>query len=174
MNLTDKLTGKTPEAYCEQLVRAALAADTVPDVSAIADECALEPRDVVLIRDRVLAGRKPMAEYRAPGRVVTAVPNPAPAAEAWRAAVGHPNAKIRRAAAKAVAAVVLVESLLAEDAGKAKLREREAKLAAELAKVRAELRGSAPAAERVICECGDSVRADRIKQHALRSAKHTA
>jgi hypothetical protein len=171
MNLTDKLTGKTPEAYCEQLIRAALVADTVPNVDAIADQCALEPRDVVLIRDRVLAGRKPMGDYRAPGRVV---PAPQPVTEAWRAGIDHPNAKIRRAAAKAVAAVVAVEQLLAEDAGKAKLREREAKLAAELAKVRAELKGDTAPVERVRCDCGDMVRADRIKQHALRSAKHAA
>jgi hypothetical protein len=172
MNLTDKLTGKTPEAYCEQLIRAALVADTVPNVDAIADRCALEPRDVVLIRDRVLAGRKPMTDYRAPGRV--AAPAPQPTAEAWRAGIDHPQVKIRRAAAKAVAAVQAVEALLADDAGKVKLREREAKLAAELAKVRAELKGDTAPVERVRCDCGDMVRADRIKQHALRSAKHAA
>jgi hypothetical protein len=171
MNLADKLTGKSPEAYCEQLVRAALAANAVPDINAIADQCALEPRDVVLIRDRVLAGRKPVTDYRTPGRVVTAVPTPAPVSEAWRAGIDHPQAKVRRAAAKAVAAVVLVESLLAEDAGKAKLREKESRLAAELAKVRAELRGSG--VQKVPCpDCGDPVQPSRMPQHRARSAKH--
>ena len=164
----------TAEDYAATLLKPYLDKMERPPLNEIADESALTVREVEAIRDRLLAGRRPQPDYRAPGRVATpAASAPAPTPEPWRAAVDHPNARIRRAGAKAVAAVAAVEALLADDAGKAKLRQREAKLLAELTKVRAELRGDAPATERIPCpDCGDLVHPHRIKQHANRSSKH--
>ena len=142
------------------------------------------------IRDRLLNTRKPA--YTDPGRVQTltrpsathappsppaaTVAPPAGAGEppAWRAAADHPNAKIRRAVAKAAAAVETVEQLLAAETTKDELRRKEAKLAAQLAAVRAELRGKAAPSEKVTCECGDLVNPHRLPQHRNRSAKHGA
>jgi DNA repair exonuclease SbcCD ATPase subunit len=81
---------------------------------------------------------------------------------------------------KAVAAVEAVEALVAQEAEKAKLRQREQRLAAELAKVRAELKGDRRAtssAEKVPCpECGDPVvnSPSGLGVHRGRSKKHRA
>ena len=149
--------GVSAEVLCERLLRKAWDGAYKPDLTQIADECALTIREVEAIRDRLLNTRKPA--YTDPGRVQTltrpsathappsppaaTVAPPAGAGEppAWRAAADHPNAKIRRAVAKAAAAVETVEQLLAAETTKDELRRKEAKLAAQLAAVRAELRG---------------------------------
>jgi hypothetical protein len=77
------------------------------------------------------------------------VANPAPPAGAvevtppvsWLRAKDHPSARVRRLYEKATQAVAQLEEALAAEVEKDKLREKEARLAAQLAKVRAELRG---------------------------------
>ena len=139
----------TAEEYAAGMIRRALDSAVRPDLRHIADETALTVPEVEAIRDRILSGKRgtqTLGRPRAaqpPAVLPVAVAPPAGPAEPadWRAAKDHPSAKVRNAYAKAVAAVVHVESLIAEDAEKAKLRQREQRLAAELAKVRAELKG---------------------------------
>jgi hypothetical protein len=186
--------GVPAEVLAERLLRKAWDGAYTPDLNGIADECALTRREVEAIRDRLLNARKPA--YTDPGRVQTlarpsathAPPSPpaatvAPAGAgeppAWRAAADHPNVKVRRAVAKAAAAVDAVEQLLAAEAGKDELRRKEAKLAAQLAAVRAELRGAAaPKAdpgEQVACtDCGYMATARGMAIHRGRTHKAPA
>lgn len=192
--------GVTPEQYALGILCRHRDAMSRPDFQNIADDAALSVREVETLWEQLLAGRTPKPDYRAPGRVKTltrpsathappsppaaTVAPPAGAGEppAWRAAADHPNAKVRRAAAKAIAAVEAVEQLLAAEAGKDELRKKEARLAAQLAAVRAEIRGkpqakadSGESSEKVPCpECGDLVNPHRLPQHRNRSAKHQA
>ena len=140
----------TAEEYAAGMIRRCLDSAVRPNLQEIADETALTVREVEEIRDRMLSGKRgtqTLGRPRAappPLHSGTDATSPAGPAEAldWQTARDHPSAKVRDAYGRAVAAIVRVESLLAEDAAKARLRDREAKLAAELAKVRAELKGA--------------------------------
>lgn len=193
--------GVTPEKYALSILRRHRDAMSRPDFQNIADDAALSAREVEALWEQLLAGRTTKPDYRSPGRVQpsqtldrprvahapsppgqNADPRPVETPPAWRAAADHPNAKVRRAVAKAIAAVEVVEQLLAAEARKDELRKKEARLAAQLAAVRAEIRGKAPAkadpgesSEKVPCpECGDLVNSHRLPQHRNRSAKHQA
>lgn len=175
--MSAQTTSVPAETYAEQLLRKAWDGAYTPDLRAIADETALTVREVEAIRDRMLSGRK---DHRAPGATRPAAvplrpepPAPPVQVEAWRRAIDHPNRRLAGKATKVLALIADIEAGLAAEAERDTLRAKEVKLAAELAKVRAQLRGDAPAAERVPCpDCGDLVLPTRIRQHALRSRKH--
>lgn len=161
---------------------------TRPDFQQIADDSGLYAHEVQALWEKLLAGRAPTPLDRP--RAVSSAPsppvaNPAPPAGAveatppvsWLRAKDHTSARVRRLYEKATQAVAQLEEALAAEAEKDKLREKEARLIAQLAKVRAELRGGVsvgetrPAGERIVCSgCGkDFAGAHGIVVHRTRT-----
>lgn len=156
----------SPEQYALGVLRRHRDSMTRPDFQSIGDDSALSAREVERLWEQLLAGRdpKPLDRPRAvpvpPVRAVT--PGPVEAPLSWLAAKDHPSARIRGKYKRAVAAVADLEAALASEEERDKLREKEARLAAQLRTVRAELRGGVPKVrssshdtDRVVCPgCG--------------------
>lgn len=186
------MTTQTAEEYALGVLRRHRDSMTRPDFQIIADDAALSAREVQDLWEKLLAGRvpkpldRPRAVPAAPGSpvTVTAVPHvrPVEAPPSWLTAKDHPSPRIRGKYKRAMAAVADLEAALAKEAEKDKLREKEARLAAQLAKVREELRGGVsmkPARDRssglVPCpDCGEQVTTQGLGVHRARSKTHKA
>jgi hypothetical protein len=137
---------QTAEQYALGCLRRHRDAMTYPNMQAIADDSALTVREVEKLWEQLLAGRAPKPLDQP--RVVHAPPSPPAAtttptrpveAPTWQSAKDHPSPGIRAKHKRAVAAIADLEEALAAEDAKDKLRAKEARLLAELAKVRAEL-----------------------------------
>jgi hypothetical protein len=144
--------GVSAEQYALGHLRRHRDAMSRPDMQNIADDSGLTVREVAALWEQLLADRvpktldRPRAAHAPTSPQSATVATPArpvetPAPSSWLAAKDHPSAKVRRLYAKATGAVAALEAALAAESEKDKLREKEARLAAQLAKVRAELRG---------------------------------
>jgi hypothetical protein len=181
--------GVSAEQYALGHLRRHRDAMSRPDMQNIADDSGLTVREVAALWEQLLADRVPKTLDRpraapAPSPLGQNAATPArpvetPAPSSWLSAKDHPSARIRGKYKRAVAAVADLEAALAAEGEKDKLREKEARLAAQLAKVRAELRGggssmprSESTAARVPCPggCGkDFAGAHGIVMHRART-----
>lgn len=182
---------QSAEQYALGILRRHRDSMSRPDFQDIADDSALTAREVQELWEKLLADRAPKAPRPAAGHPRTDLPpsatvaTPARLVEAppsWLSAKDHPSARIRGKYKRAIAAVADLEAALVAEQEKEKLREKEARLAAQLAKVRAEIRGASPmprdpkpAADLVACpDCGDMVTSGGMGVHRSRSKKHRA
>lgn len=151
----------TGQQHAANPIRTELNSGRAPDIQHIADESALTAREVSDIRDQVAAGRYREPPRNAPPRPAptarpqprSPVPDPAPA-DAWRRGLDHPVKRIARKAARVQTLIGEVVADLAAESERDALRAKEAELAAQLAKVRAQLTNkttAAPAAPKESC-----------------------
>jgi hypothetical protein len=168
----------TADDYALGVLRRHRDSMTRPDFQQIADDSGLYAHEVQALWEKLLAGRDPKPSTGGP--VTKAAPPvlarvqgpPVETPPTWQAAKDHPSARIRRKYNQAVTAIAALEEALTKDTEQAKLRAKEARLKAELEKVRRELAGDQ--VKRPCPDCGQHIgtTAQALAVHRSRSRKH--